>query len=91
MAALKDIKRKVVAVQKTKQITKAMNMVAASKFKASQTRMENFRPYALKFMDVLNSLALACGTGCPSASGRAGAEKNMGDLHDLRPRSLRRV
>ena len=58
MAALKDIKRKIVAVSKTKQITKAMNMVAASKFKAAQQRMENFRPYASKFMDVLNSLAL---------------------------------
>ena len=58
MAALKDIKRKIIAVSKTKQITKAMNMVAASKFKAAQTRMENFRPYASKFMDVLNSLAL---------------------------------
>ena len=58
MAALKDIKRKITAVSKTKQITKAMNMVAASKFKAAQVRMENFRPYATKFMDVLNSLAL---------------------------------
>ncbi|MDD5169478.1 MAG: ATP synthase F1 subunit gamma [Syntrophales bacterium] len=58
MAALKDIKRKIVAVAKTKQITKAMNMVAASKFKNAQLRMENFRPYAGKFMDVLNSLAL---------------------------------
>jgi F-type H+-transporting ATPase subunit gamma len=58
MAALKDIKRKIVAVSKTKQITKAMNMVAASKFKNAQLRMENFRPYAGKFMDVLNSLAL---------------------------------
>ena len=58
MASLKDIKRKVGAVQKTKQITRAMNMVAASKFKASQSKMENFRPYASKFMDVLNSLAL---------------------------------
>lgn len=58
MASLKDIRRKVLAVQKTKQITRAMNMVAASKFKSSQTRMENFRPYAGKFMDVLNSLAL---------------------------------
>jgi F-type H+-transporting ATPase subunit gamma len=58
MAALKDIKRKITAVAKTKQITKAMNMVAASKFKSAQTRMENFRPYAGKFMDVLNSLAL---------------------------------
>jgi F-type H+-transporting ATPase subunit gamma len=58
VASLKDIKRKVSAVQKTKQITRAMNMVAASKFKAAQSRMENFRPYAGKFMDVLNSLAL---------------------------------
>ncbi|MDQ5986063.1 MAG: ATP synthase gamma chain [Syntrophus sp. SKADARSKE-3] len=58
MAALKDIKRQIVAVTKTKQITRAMNMVAASKFKNAQTRMENFRPYAGKFMEVLNSLAL---------------------------------
>ena len=58
MASLKDIKRKVTAVSKTKQITRAMNMVAASKFKSAQMKMENFRPYAGKFMDVLNSLAL---------------------------------
>lgn len=58
MASLKDIKRKVAAVQKTKQITRAMNMVAAAKFKSAQVKMENFRPYAGKFMDVLNSLAL---------------------------------
>jgi F-type H+-transporting ATPase subunit gamma len=62
VASLKDIKRKVGAVQKTKQITRAMNMVAASKFKSSQVRMENFRPYAGKFMDVLNSLALRVDT-----------------------------
>lgn len=58
MAALRDIKRKITAVQKTKQITRAMNMVAASKLRSSQLRMENFRPYAVKFMDVLMSLAL---------------------------------
>jgi F-type H+-transporting ATPase subunit gamma len=58
MAALKDIKRKITAVNKTRQITRAMNMVAASKFKAAQTRMENFRSYAVKFMEVLSSLAL---------------------------------
>jgi F-type H+-transporting ATPase subunit gamma len=58
VASLKDIKRKVTAVSKTKQITRAMNMVAASKFKSAQMKMENFRPYAGKFMDVLNSLAL---------------------------------
>ncbi|HUN54392.1 MAG TPA: ATP synthase F1 subunit gamma [Smithella sp.] len=62
MPSLKDIKRKVVGVAKTKQITRAMNMVAASKFKSAQAKMENFRPYAGKFMDVLNSLALRVDT-----------------------------
>jgi F-type H+-transporting ATPase subunit gamma len=62
VASLKEIKRKVVGVSKTKQITRAMNMVAASKFKSAQLRMENFRPYAGKFMDVLNSLALRVDT-----------------------------
>ena len=62
MAALKDIKTKISAVKKTKQITKAMNMVAAAKFKAAQLRMENFRPYAIKFMDVMSSLALRVST-----------------------------
>jgi F-type H+-transporting ATPase subunit gamma len=58
MAALRDIRRKITAVQKTKQITRAMNMVAASKLRSAQSRMESFRPYAIKFMDVLKSLAL---------------------------------
>ena len=62
MAALKDIRRKIVGVKKTKQITRAMNMVAASKLKAAQSRMENFRPYAMKFMEVLSSLALRVDT-----------------------------
>jgi F-type H+-transporting ATPase subunit gamma len=37
-------------------------MVAASKLKSAQMRMENFRPYAIKFMDVLSSLALRVDT-----------------------------
>ncbi|OPL15944.1 MAG: ATP F0F1 synthase subunit gamma [delta proteobacterium MLS_D] len=55
--SLRDIRRKTQAVEKTKQITRAMNMVAASKLKNAQTRMENFRPYASKVMEVLQSLA----------------------------------
>ncbi|MCX5850807.1 MAG: ATP synthase F1 subunit gamma [Deltaproteobacteria bacterium] len=55
--SLRDIKRKAKAVEKTKQITRAMNMVAASKLKNAQLRMENFRPYAQKITEVLNSLA----------------------------------
>lgn len=55
--SLRDIKRKAKAVEKTKQITRAMNMVAASKLKNAQLRMENFRPYAQKITEVLDSLA----------------------------------
>ena len=57
MATLKDIKRKIGAVKKTQQITRAMNMVAASKLRGAQSRMENFRPYAAKFAEVMASLA----------------------------------
>jgi F-type H+-transporting ATPase subunit gamma len=57
MATLKDIQRKIGAVKKTQKITKAMNMVAASKLRGAQEKMEAFRPYANKFAEVLGSLA----------------------------------
>ena len=61
MATLKDIQNKISAVKKTKQITKAMNMVAASRLRGAQTSMEAFRPYAGKFTEVLGSLAERAG------------------------------
>ena len=57
MATLRDIKNKIAAVKKTKQITRAMNMVAAARLRSTQTRMENFEPYARKFAEVLGNLA----------------------------------
>jgi F-type H+-transporting ATPase subunit gamma len=57
MATLQDIRRKISAVKKTQQITKAMNMVAAAKLRGAQTRMENFRPYAEAFSLMLRNLA----------------------------------
>ena len=63
MATLKDIQLKIAAVKKTKQITKAMNMVAASRLRGAQTGMEAFRPYAGKFSEVLGSLAQRAGEG----------------------------
>ena len=57
MATLKDVKLKIKAVAKTKQITKAMNMVATSRLRGAQRAMEAFRPYAAKFSEVLGSLA----------------------------------
>ena len=61
MATLKDIQNKIGAVKKTKQITKAMNMVAASRLRGAQASMEAFRPYAGKFAEVLGSLAERAG------------------------------
>ncbi len=57
MATLRDIKRKIEAVRKTSQITKAMNMVAASKLRGAQQNMEKFHPYALKFREFIGRLA----------------------------------
>lgn len=57
MATLRDIKRKIDAVKKTSQITKAMNMVAAAKLRGAQQNMERFHPYALKFKEFIGRLA----------------------------------
>ena len=56
MASLKDVRLKISGVKKTKQITKAMNMVASAKLRGAQQRIERFRPYAQKFFDILSDL-----------------------------------
>jgi len=61
MATLKEVQTQISGVKKTKQITKAMNMVAASRLRGAQTTMEAFRPYSAKFAEVLGSLAERAG------------------------------
>ncbi len=61
MPSLKDVELKINAVKKTKQITKAMNMVATSRLRGAQDNMQRFRPYAGKFSEVLGSLAEKAG------------------------------
>jgi F-type H+-transporting ATPase subunit gamma len=61
MASLKDVKRKIDGVKKTKQITKAMNMVASAKLRGAQGRIERFRPYADKFYAMLQELSSGAG------------------------------
>lgn len=56
MATLRDIRRKIDAVKKTAQITRAMNMVAAAKLRGAQANMERFHPYAVKFREVIGRL-----------------------------------
>lgn len=57
MASLRDVQNKITGVKKTKQITKAMNMVASAKLRNAEERIERFRPYASKFYDMLGDLA----------------------------------
>jgi F-type H+-transporting ATPase subunit gamma len=57
MASLRDIQRKIGAVKKTKQITKAMNMVASAKLRNAQLRIERFRPYADKYFEIIVDLS----------------------------------
>ncbi|BBO78980.1 ATP synthase gamma chain [Desulfosarcina widdelii] len=61
MPSLKDVQLKIQGVKKTKQITKAMNMVATSRLRGAQGAMDGFRPYAEKFSEVLGSLAEKAG------------------------------
>ncbi len=61
MPTLKDVELKIIGVKKTKQITKAMNMVATSRLRGAQQNMDAFRPYAGKFAEVLGSLAEKAG------------------------------
>jgi F-type H+-transporting ATPase subunit gamma len=95
MATLKEIQTKIGAVKKTQKITKAMNMVAASKLRGAQEKMEAFRPYASKFAEVLGSLAERTQAGeehLPPPSGVPGRNQDhRSGPYDLRPRAVREL
>jgi F-type H+-transporting ATPase subunit gamma len=59
MAAGKEIRGKIKSVENTKKITKAMEMVAASKMRKAQDRMRAARPYADKVRNITANLAKA--------------------------------
>ncbi len=56
MAGLRDIKRRIVSVKSTRQITKAMKMVAAAKLRKAQEAVVASRPYASKMAEVMGAL-----------------------------------
>jgi F-type H+-transporting ATPase subunit gamma len=79
MPSLLDIRRRIRAVKSTQQITKAMKMVAASRLRRAQERIQQARPFASEMLRVLNSLAtrvdpsshpLLDDRGVPRAKGR---------------------
>lgn len=57
MASLRDIKNRITSTKKTKQITKAMQMVSAAKLNKAQLKAQNFQPYTDKIRDVVVSIA----------------------------------
>jgi F-type H+-transporting ATPase subunit gamma len=57
MASLKSIKKRIVSVKNTRQITKAMKMVSAAKLRRAQENVVAARPYAKKLGEVLQSLS----------------------------------
>ncbi|MGV0989537.1 F0F1 ATP synthase subunit gamma [Limnohabitans sp.] len=59
MAAGKEIRGKIKSVENTKKITKAMEMVAASKMRKAQERMRAARPYSEKIRNVAGNLSKA--------------------------------
>jgi len=59
MAATKEIRVKIASIKNTQKITKAMEMVAASKMRKAQDRMRAARPYAEKLRNVIGHLRLA--------------------------------
>jgi len=61
MATTRDLKKRIRAVESTKQITKAMEMVAAAKLRRAQQRIESYRPYAEKMTEMLGHLSSASG------------------------------
>ncbi|HHO0414286.1 TPA: F0F1 ATP synthase subunit gamma [Morganella morganii] len=58
MAGAKEIRSKIASVQNTQKITKAMEMVAASKMRKTQDRMAASRPYAETIRSVIGHIAL---------------------------------
>ena len=58
MPNLRDIKRRIISIKKTQQITKAMKMVSASKLRRAQERIISLRPYSKKMLEVVGSMAL---------------------------------
>lgn len=57
MAAAKEIRTKIRSIRNTQKITRAMEMVAASKMRKAQERMARAKPYAQKILQVINHVA----------------------------------
>ena len=70
MATQQDIKRRISSVNNTKKITKAMELVAGSRLRRAQARIEALRPYADRMQQLTVDVAAASrGSQRPAAAG----------------------
>ncbi len=63
MANLRDIQARIVSTKKTSQITKAMEMVSASKLNRAESNAKSFVPYMEKIQEVVSSIASGSNLG----------------------------
>ncbi len=61
MASLKDIRTRINSVRTTRQVTSAMKMVSAAKFKKAQDNVDHIRPYSERINHIISSLGIAEG------------------------------
>ena len=62
MPSLKDLRNRIASVKATQKITRAMQMVAASKLRRAQAAAESARPYAERMSSVLVNVATMSST-----------------------------
>ena len=71
MASLRDIRRRIKGVKNIRQVTRAMNMIAAARLRRAQSKAESARPYAKRLSEILQDVV--------TSSGGAGRHPLMAD------------
>lgn len=63
MASLKEVRNRIVSVNSTQQITKAMKMVSAAKLRRAQDAISQMRPYAKKLAEMISTVSAQAEAG----------------------------
>ena len=81
MANLKELRNRISSVSSTQKITKAMQMVAASKLRRAQENVETARPYSDKLGDILKNLSASFSgqDNAPELLAGNGNDKSIGN------------
>ena len=61
MASLRDIRRRIKGVKNIRQVTRAMNMIAAARLRRAQTKALSARPYAERLSEILQDVVASSG------------------------------